>query len=141
MNRRNFLTSSAASLATASLIKSMSLGQAVKDHPITNSAGSKLPYRQVHLDFHTSELITDVGKDFKAEEFAATLKAAHVNSINLFAKCHHGWAYYDTKVAHRHPHLKIDLLSEQLNAVRGAGIAGELLLFACLGQPFCAGNA
>jgi hypothetical protein len=105
MNRRNFLTSSAASLASASLIKSVSLGQAVKDHPITKSAANKLPYRQVHLDFHTSELITDVGKDFKAEEFAATLKAAHVNSINLFAKCHHGWAYYDTKVAHRHPHL------------------------------------
>ena len=83
----------------------------------------EMPYRQVHLDFHTSELIPDVAADFRADEFLQTLQAAQVNSINLFAKCHHGWAYYDTNVAHRHPHLQIDLLGQQIHALRPAGIA------------------
>ncbi|HZH65831.1 MAG TPA: hypothetical protein VEY10_13135, partial [Flavisolibacter sp.] len=37
-----------------------------------------LRFRQVHLDFHTSGLIEDVAKSFDAEEFASTLKKAHV---------------------------------------------------------------
>ena len=32
-----------------------------------------LPFRQIHLDFHTSEAIPDVGADFDPDEFAATL--------------------------------------------------------------------
>ena len=83
------------------------------------SAGrEELPFRQVHLDFHTSELITDVGSDFNADDFGATLKAAHVNSINVFAKCHHGMLYYDTKIGTRYPALKIDLLGEMVRACR-----------------------
>ena len=38
-----------------------------------------LSSRQVHLDFHTSQYITEVGKDFDAEEFAEALRRAHVN--------------------------------------------------------------
>ncbi|MGJ5818285.1 alpha-amylase family protein [Paludibaculum fermentans] len=106
LNRREFLlTSAAAGLAAA---------------PAT--AHSELPFRQVHLDFHTSELIPDVAADFDAREFAATLKAAHVNSINVFAKCHHGLAYYDTAIAQRHPALKIDLLGQMVTACKAAGI-------------------
>ncbi len=82
-----------------------------------------MPFRQIHLDFHTSELIGDVGAAFNAEEFAATLRDARVNSINVFAKCHHGWAYYDTKIAARHPALKFDLLGEMVRALRREGIA------------------
>jgi hypothetical protein len=79
--------------------------------------------RQIHLDFHTSELIEDAGADFNAREFVDTLRAARVNSINVFAKCHHGYAYYDTKVAKKHPALKIDLLGEMVRACRPAGIS------------------
>ena len=88
-----------------------------------NPATSELPFRQIHLDFHTSELIPDVAVDFETRQFVDTLQAARVNSINLFAKCHHGWAYYDTKVAHKHPHLRRDLLADQVAALRAAGIA------------------
>ena len=31
---------------------------------------SKIRYRQVHLDFHTSEYIPDIAADFDKEEFA-----------------------------------------------------------------------
>ena len=50
---------------------------------------SKIRYRQVHLDFHTSEYIPDIAADFDKEEFAKTLEEAHVDSITCFARCHH----------------------------------------------------
>jgi hypothetical protein len=43
-------------------------------------------------------LIHDVAVDFKPEEFVAVLKSANVDSINVFAKDHHGMSYYPTKV-------------------------------------------
>ncbi len=78
--------------------------------------GIELRFRQVHLDFHTSPLIPDVGKDFNADEFAATLKSASIDSINIFAKDHHGMSYYPTEVGVMHPHLKFDLLGQMIEA-------------------------
>ena len=85
-----------------------------------------LPRRQVHIDFHTSEHIENVGERFDADVFVDTLKRAHVNSVNLFAKCHHGWSYYDTAIGARHPHLNFDLLRAQYDAVKSAGIAAVI---------------
>ena len=81
-------------------------------------------YRQVHLDFHTSEHVPGVGEQFDADEFVATLKAGHVDAINLFAKGHHSWSYYPTEVGRRHPNLApgLDLLGEQIKACHAAGI-------------------
>lgn len=77
-----------------------------------------LRYRQVHLDFHTSQHIAGIGDAFDAEEFASVLDQARVNSVTAFARCHHGYNYYDGK-AHperKHPHLKRNLLREQIEA-------------------------
>ncbi len=84
-----------------------------------------LPFRQIHLDFHTSEAIDGVGADFDPEVFAETLARAHVNSINMFALGHHGWLYYDSErfPEYRHPHLTRDLLTEQIEACHARGIA------------------
>ncbi len=79
-------------------------------------------YRQIHLDFHTSELIPGIGSRFDPEDFARTLQAARVDSINLFAKCHHGWSYHPTEVGKVHPHLDFDLLRAQMDACHAAGI-------------------
>ncbi len=79
--------------------------------------------RQIHLDFHTSPLIPDVGREFDAKEFARTMKRAHVNSVTVFAKCHHGMSYYPTKVGTPHPALNgRDLLGEQIEALHREGI-------------------
>jgi hypothetical protein len=79
--------------------------------------------RQVHLDFHTSPFIPDVGCEFDAREFARTFKRAHVNSVTIFAKCHHGQCYYPTKTGVQHPALKgRDLLGEQIEALHREGI-------------------
>ena len=81
-----------------------------------------LRFRQIHLDFHTSEAIKGIGQKFKKKEFQDALKAGRVDSINLFAKCHHGWSYHPTKVGRQHPHLSFDLLRAQIEACREIGV-------------------
>lgn len=79
----------------------------------------ELRFRQIHMDFHTSEKILSVGEKFDAEEFAQTLEDARVNSITCFARCHHGMLYYDSKKFPEliHPGLKNrNLLQEQIDA-------------------------
>ncbi|HEV2122269.1 MAG TPA: alpha-amylase family protein, partial [Chloroflexota bacterium] len=76
----------------------------------------------IHLDFHTSGEIPNVGAEFDADAFVETLRQARVNSITCFAKGHHGYSYYPTRVGVRHPHLTRDLLGEQVEACHRAGI-------------------
>lgn len=82
----------------------------------------KLPFRQVHLDFHTSEKIMGIGEDFDPKVFVKTLQEAGVNSITCFARCHHGMIYYDTKFPAKHPGLKFDLLRAQIEECHREGI-------------------
>jgi hypothetical protein len=87
-------------------------------------------FRQIHLDFHTSPLIPDVGKDFDADTFAETLVEARVNWVTLFGKCHHGMSYYPTKarLGTMHPGLKFDLLGAQIEACKRRGLATPVYL-------------
>ena len=75
-------------------------------------------YRQVHLDFHTSEKIPGIGSAFSRKQFQEALRIGHVDSITLFSKCHHGWSYHPTNVNEMHPNLSFDLLGEELEACR-----------------------
>ncbi len=93
-----------------------------KQKQTTKKPMKELPFRQIHMDFHTSPLIKGVGTGFNADEFIKTLKDANVNSINLFAKCHHGMYYYPTKIGTMHPGLNFDLFGEQMKACRREGI-------------------
>jgi len=76
----------------------------------------KFPFRQIHLDFHTSEKIEEIGLDFSKEQFQSSLKRGHVDSITVFAKCHHGMFYYPSKKYATHPFLKKNLLKEMIEA-------------------------
>ena len=80
-------------------------------------------FRQVHLDFHTSPHIGDVGADWDPDLFARTMVDAHVQSVTLFATCHHGLAYYPSTTVPVHPALQFDLLADQMRALRAVGIA------------------
>lgn len=87
--------------------------------------------RQIHLDFHTSEHIPEVGKDFNPQEFAAVVKSGHVNSMTVFAHCHHGWLYYDSKKYPElvHPQLQNrNLLLEQVKALHEQGIKAPVYI-------------
>ena len=83
-------------------------------------------YRQVHLDFHTSADCEDVGAHFDPEVFAKTVKAGHVDSMTIFAKCHHGFSYYPTKVGTTHPNLGFDLMGQQLEALHSVGVRAPI---------------
>lgn len=86
--------------------------------------------RQVHLDFHTSEHIPDIGFAFDKKEFQNCLIKGHVNSVTLFSKCHHGWAYHPTKANIMHPNLKFDLLGAQIEAAHEIGVKTPVYLSA-----------
>jgi hypothetical protein len=85
-----------------------------------------LPSRQVHLDFHTSEHIPGVGAGFSRANFQDALKLGRVNSITVFAKCHHSWSYYPTRVGMPHPTLERDLLGEWIEASHEIGVRAPI---------------
>lgn len=92
--------------------------------------------RQVHLDFHTSEKIGCIGEKFSKEWFQEMLKLGHVNSITLFSKCHHGWAYHPSDANEMHPHLKFDLLGYQIEAAHEIGVKTPVYLSAAIDQKY-----
>ena len=84
-------------------------------------------YRQVHLDFHTSADCESVGVEFDPEAFAQTAKMGRVDSMTVFAKCHHGFSYYPTEVGTAHPNLMVpDLMGQQIEALHGVGIRAPI---------------
>ena len=91
-----------------------------------------IPARQVHLDFHTSPLIPGVGSKFDKKEFQETLKIGNVNSITIFAKCHHGYCYYPTRVGTTHPTLPegFDLTGAMMDAAHEIGVAAPVYITA-----------
>ena len=95
-----------------------------------------LPYRQIHLDFHTSECIEGIGCAFSRENFKEALKVGHVNSITLFSKCHHGWSYHSTEVNLPHPHLCCELLDEQLAVCEELGVRTEIYISAGFAEQY-----
>lgn len=90
----------------------------------------RLRFRQVHLDFHTNGTIPNIGQKFSKRKFQEALKLGRIDSITLFAKCHHGYSYHPTQVGTQHPHLKFDLLSAQIEACREIGVRCPIYLSA-----------
>lgn len=90
----------------------------------------RLPTRQVHLDFHTSEWIPDIGTRFSKDDFQKALVDGHVNSITVFAKCHHGWYYYPSKVGAIHPGLDFDLTGAMVDAAHEIGVRAPIYVTA-----------
>ena len=90
-----------------------------------------LKYRQVHLDFHTSPAIDEVGADFDPQNFREALIAGHVDSITLFSKCHHGYAFHPSEANVQHPGLRgFNLLGEQLKVCRELGVNAPIYISA-----------
>jgi len=78
-------------------------------------------FRQIHLDFHNDESVP-IGTRFSKRQFQEMLQVGHVDSITIFAKCFHGWAYYETEKFEKHPGLKFDLLGEMIDAAHEIGV-------------------
>jgi hypothetical protein len=80
------------------------------------------PWRKIHMDFNNTGDVGGIGADFDPEEFAQTLKHAHVDSIVLMSKDIYGYSYYPTEVGTPHPGLVCDLFGGQVEVCRSAGI-------------------
>lgn len=91
-----------------------------------------LRFRQVHLDFHTSEMIENIGSKFDKKQFQRALKMGCVDSVTCCAKCHHGWSYHPTDVGKQHPGLSFDLLGAQYEAAKQLDINVPLYISAGL---------
>ncbi|MBC7809255.1 MAG: beta-galactosidase trimerization domain-containing protein [Akkermansiaceae bacterium] len=91
-------------------------------------------FRQIHLDFHTSEAIAGIGSQFSKEQFQEMLRLGHVDSITIFSKCHHGWAYHPTTANEIHPHLSFDLLRAQIEAAHEIGVKTPVYISAGLDE-------
>lgn len=79
-------------------------------------------YRRVHMDFHNPDFLSDIGKNLDPKIYVGTLKKANINSLVVFAKCHHGNSYYPTRAGRRHPALGRDILGEILEECNRQGI-------------------
>ncbi len=90
----------------------------------------QFPRRQVHLDFHTSPDIPGIGSRFDKAQFQAALKAGNLQSITVFAKCHHGYCYYPTKVGTMHPGLDFDLTGAMVEAAHEIGVRAPIYITA-----------
>lgn len=80
------------------------------------------PWRKVHLDFHNSAFLPEVGEAFDADEFGDRLLQAHVDAIVVFAKDMHGYFYYPSAYGPVHPSLTRDPLGQQVEACRSRNI-------------------
>ncbi len=98
----------------------------------------KLRFRQIHLDFHTSEKIANIGGKFDKKKFQDVLTNARVNSITCFSKCHHGLTYHETSVGVKHPFMKGELLREQFDACKEIDINVPIYLSAGLDEAMAA---
>ena len=78
--------------------------------------------RQVHMDFHMPEFPPLAIVNFNAKEFVDHLERGRINMVALFAKCHFGNSFYNTRVGHKHAGLAQDFLLETATECRKRGI-------------------
>jgi len=84
---------------------------------------TKTMRRSINPEFHNPGFVKNLGKNFNAKAFVLAYKESGVNTINtLFAKCHHGYSYYNTQIGTKHPHLKFDMMGEIIEEAHRQGI-------------------
>ncbi len=91
---------------------------------------SMIPLKQVHIDFHTSPDIEGIGSCFSKANFQAAIREANVDSVTVFAKCHHSMCYYPTKVGVMHPNLNFDLTGAMIEAAHEIGVRAPVYITA-----------
>lgn len=89
-----------------------------------------IPIMQTHLDFHTSPDIKGIGSRFSKDNFQKALKTGNLDSITVFAKCHHSMCYYPTKVGVMHPNLDFDLTGAMIDAAHEIGVRAPVYITA-----------
>ena len=84
-------------------------------------------WHKFHLDAHIPPDEPMLSDNWSANEFVRKVVATGADSFCVFAKCHYGYSYYNTKIGHKHPMLKINLMGELVREFKKQ--APELPLF------------
>lgn len=71
-------------------------------------------FRGYLLDCHSPDPPVVTLERLDPKSYIETYKAANIDSIIVYAKGHWGECYYDTKVGHKHPGPKGDLLAQMV---------------------------
>lgn len=85
--------------------------------------------RALHFDFHTSPGVKNIFGNFDADHFAQQMADAHIEYVNVAARCNMGYSYYNTRVGKKYPGLgDRDALGEMIDAChkRDIGVTAYL---------------
>ena len=97
--------------------------------------------RALHFDFHTPPGVKNIFGNFDAEKFADQLKDAHIEYVNITARCNMGFSYYNTKVGKKYPGMgDRDPFGEILDACHKRGIGVTAYINLGLDHEFAAEN-
>lgn len=97
--------------------------------------------RALHFDFHTPPGVENIFGNFDAEKFAEQLADAHIEYVNITARCNMGFSYYNTKVGKKYSGLgDRDPFGEILEACHKRGIGVTAYLNLGLNHEFAADN-
>ena len=97
--------------------------------------------RALHFDFHTSPGIENILENFDAEKFAEQLFAAHIEYVNVAARCNMGYSYYNTKVGKKYAGLgDRDPLLEIIEACHKRGIGVTAYINVAIDHEIAADN-
>jgi len=134
VNRRQFLNTLGAGVVASQVVGFSACETESTNSAITGEAPGfwtdprfgqqkRMPWCKVHLDFHNSKHIPEIGAKFDPAEWGDRILAGNLDSIVVFAKDMHGYFYYPSKFGPVHPGLSFDLLGEQVKACRERNIA------------------
>ena len=97
--------------------------------------------RAYHFDFHTPPGVENFLGNFDAEHFADQLAQAHIEYVNVAARCNMGFSYYNTKVGIKYPGSgDRDMLREIIDACHKRGIGVTAYLNVGLDHELAADN-
>ncbi|MBV8819958.1 MAG: alpha-L-fucosidase [Acidobacteriaceae bacterium] len=116
MNRRDF--NLLLSLGT------LSSGAVPAPSPAAETTGTKRKWYElvtpgIHLDYHFPEWDSYIISKADGSSMIRKIAATKAEMVVVFAKCHYGNAYYNTKIGHKHKNLgQNDLLREWVAEAR-----------------------
>ena len=89
---------------------------------------------QFLIDTHFTGSSHETFSDFSPERVVEGLVKMGVDSVMFQAKCFRGYAYYDSKIAQRHPQLDRDIIGPLVRLSKQAGL--EVFLYTCTAGDF-----
>ena len=93
----------------------------------------------IDLDFHFIEGIPFMLEETNPKQMIEMVKSTGADTVMIYAKDHWGNVYHETKVAHKHKGVKIDLLGEWLKEAKKLNLK-TIVFFSLMWDQYAAAN-